>query len=115
VLYRVREDKDPRKLQFGNHYTVAEETFFNIINFIDLSDLYDISFQHKMYFQRARPKEYDQMTKHINLMKRAGLSRILYKNQTIVDLGCGQGQDVNKYATAGVATAIMVDRDLDAL
>ena len=43
-LLRVRDDKNPAKGSFGNYITTAEKTFMDIVNFIDLKCLYDVSF-----------------------------------------------------------------------
>lgn len=55
------------------------------------------------------------MTKHINLIKRIVIQQTLKKGSVILDLGCGKGQDIHKYALVGINYAIMVDKDLDAI
>ena len=55
------------------------------------------------------------MTGYINQIKAFVLREFIQKHATILDVGCGKGQDLLKYVNIGVRTIIMVDNDLDAL
>lgn len=116
---RVREDKDPRKGQFGNFYSTAESTFCDIINYLDISCLYDISFKSTMYFQTPSQMQYKAMIKYMNFVKRAMINSAcnpnIYPQSVVLDIGAGRGQDINKYAANKVKKLICVDNDADAI
>ena len=76
---------------------MAENNFFEIINPILLQMVYDSSTHSTGYFRIQRPEQYDAMTKHMNSVKTKVFSEFIKKNSTVIDFGCGQGQDIHKY------------------
>lgn len=122
MLLRVREDKTPAKGQFGNYISTAEKTFMDIVNYIDLKCLYDVSFQNDVYFKQDAPLQYRAMTKYINNAKRASINFMAHalrsnKTQhiTVLDIGSGKGQDINKFAGIGADKLICIDKDPEAI
>lgn len=104
---RVRPERET-----GNDYVVAERNYFNVLDPFTLADL---CVKQTGYFAQISPA----MRKAPNRFNRYALEVIydtyLKHVKTLIDLGCGRGADLFRYANAGVQRALFVDKDAQAL
>jgi hypothetical protein len=116
-LVKIREDRMidmKNKTYYGNDYRVAELIWRNYVNPLTVADLtMDIEDLAKdFYFQTSHSEDYKAVRKFNNMVKSEILNRFTNYNEkdTVVDLGCGKGQDLMKYAMIPtIKNCIMID------
>jgi len=114
-LCKIRYDKtlESRSLvSFGNDYRIADITYFNCLNPLQLEDL--SSFEVG-YFQSEKPKEYNNITRFHGNVKRILIRTYVSKAGYVIDLASGKGQDLYKYNESRVSALLCCDVDMDAL
>ena len=113
-LINIREDRDidlSGGNYFGNNYNVAESVWLNYMDPFPETELWNPS---STYFDTDKMQIYEGLTKFINEVKSSAINDLKGSN-TIIDIGCGKGQDIHKYTKASIAHLIAVDRDKSAL
>lgn len=117
VLQRMRPDRDIGVRQgtsYGNGLTIADITYTNVVDPITLEDLSKPPPAAVQYFSAAKDDsikpavKFNAFVKAMNMRQFAGAKWLL-------DLCCGQGQDMFVYSGYGIANLVMVDRDAAAL
>jgi len=122
---KLRADKDANMedgIAYGNSYATALSTFNEIMNPVKLEDLLVATVEPKSnddaddlgYFAKSKGKDYRPMTAYNNFVKAQVLQQLADSNY-VLDLMCGQGQDLFKYVGWKVKNLICVDQDAKAL
>jgi len=120
-LVRIRADRDNdivNKNYYGNNYTVAELIWRNYSNPLTLELLCsDIDvFESEFYFKVDNSELYKNIRKYNNMVKQELLSHVTamikdHKNSWVIDLGCGKGQDLEKYMRGSCRNLVMIDNN----
>lgn len=124
VFHRVRTDRDvelARGDYYGNYYSIAELTWQSILNPLTFENLTGKSRDN--YFQEDDNQIYRSQRAYNSYVKTTllktifsnKLARAAPMNATVVDLASGKGQDLTKLMNLGVANALFMDVDKDAL
>lgn len=120
-LQRMRPDRDIGVRQgtsYGNGLTIADITYTNVVDPITLDHLSAPPISEPsadaQYFSAAKAENIKPAVKY-NAFVKAMVSRQFTGAKWLLDLCCGQGQDMFVYAGYRVANLIMVDRDVAAL
>ncbi len=119
-LVRIRNDRSDdinKKNYYGNHFKVAELIWRNYFNPLSVDDLCanvnDLSTE--FYFKKHNSKKHESIRKFNNMVKSEIIQRyseILKENATVIDLGCGKGQDLFKYANMkNITDVLFVDNN----
>lgn len=118
-LIKTRDDRlvdMKNRTYYGNDYRVAELIWRNYINPLTVDDLCmnieDLS--KEFYFQTSDSQEYKAIRKFNNMVKSEILNRFSNYNDknTVIDLGCGKGQDLIKYVLIStIKNCIMIDNN----
>lgn len=106
---RIREDRedDFKKGYYGNHYFVAEIIWRNFANPLLQHQLTSKTLYDGLYFQSTND-EWKQVREFNNRVKEEMLK--LYRfGDSVIDLGCGKGQDMLKYFHLGLNKMVFVD------
>lgn len=127
---KLRADKDANMedgIAYGNSYATALSTFNEIMNPVRLEDLLvatSSTVETKSnngddaddlgYFAKSKGKDYRPMTAYNNFVKSQVLQQLANADY-VLDLMCGQGQDLFKYVGWKVKNLICVDQDAKAL
>lgn len=122
-IYRIREDKtklykETNKI-FGNDYKVAVNNLDIILKPVYINDFKE--FNEKYYKTNKNKSLLISMRKYHNFAKKKLIEdciNILGMNTTklkLMDIGCGRGGDLNKYADLGIKFGYFVDKDEYAL
>jgi hypothetical protein len=121
-LLRIRADRDHdliNKNYYGNNFKVAELIWRNYSNplTIDLLCADIDSFDDEIYFKVDKSSLHNNIRMFNNMVKRELIdnvtSKILTpKNSWTIDIGCGKGQDLNKYmGNHKVRNLVMIDNN----
>jgi SAM-dependent methyltransferase len=124
IFHRVRTDRDgelARGDYYGNYYSIAELTWQSILNPLTFENLTGKSRDN--YFQEDDNQTYRSQRAYNSYVKTTllktifsnKLARAAPMNATVVDLASGKGQDLTKLMNLGVANALFMDVDKDAL
>lgn len=117
-LVRVRNDRVDdfkKKKYFGNHYKVAELIWRNYSNPLTI-DILCSKYKDLLsdfYFKKHDSEDHKAIRKFNNMVKNELIKR--YSNQAptdswAIDLGCGKGQDLLKYASAdNISNVLFID------
>jgi hypothetical protein len=99
-LVRVRADR-----KWGNYYRIADMIWRNIHNPITKKDLISAN-APSSYFSKSPSAMYDVSRKLCNYVKQCIVDRELNDIQEpiVIDLGCGNAQDIGKYLSKGFET-----------
>lgn len=124
---KLRADKDANMedgIAYGNSYATALSTFNEIMNPVRLEDLLVATGSKTEpksnddddlgYFAKSKGKDYRPMTAYNNFVKAQVLQQLADADY-VLDLMCGQGQDLFKYVGWKVKNLICVDQDAKAL
>jgi SAM-dependent methyltransferase len=107
-VYKSREDK-----LFANSLPVADNLYAYVLDPITLDELCGLA-DHDQYFRFKDKDTYKHMRAYMNAVKTIVLQNTT-ANKHVLDLGVGRGQDLYKYALAGVNSVTGVDSDITAL
>lgn len=113
-LYRVRDDKTPdiAKGYYGNNFRIAEMTWMNYFNPLTIEDMIGSPKKLIGYFGKS-DETYYALRRFNGFVKEQLVRR--YQPEKLVDLACGHGQDIFKYARANVRQVLAIDNDKMAL
>jgi SAM-dependent methyltransferase len=114
-LIRVREDRtrDFEALNyFGNDFRVAELTWNNFLDPLPRENLWEGV--GASYFQEEKASVYRPQVFYLSFIKTQRI-RSIARSDWVVDLGCGKGQDLNRYFQNGIRHLVCVDSDRAAL
>uniref|UniRef100_A0A6C0IWB0 mRNA (guanine-N(7))-methyltransferase n=1 Tax=viral metagenome TaxID=1070528 RepID=A0A6C0IWB0_9ZZZZ len=116
-LLRIRHDQETEyKLgrAVGNNFKTAENIWMLTKNPLTLDEMMDP--KHNVYFKVQKSEMYKQNTAYNSFIKATLLSNLIHKGVTsIVDLGGGKGQDIQRYAGYSVKEVVIADLDPTAL
>ena len=115
-LYRIREDREQdvkTGKYFGNNYRIAEITWRNYQNPLTLELLIDPA-KNISYFQEHDTELYKPQRSYNSYVK-SRLFDNIKNSDWIIDIGCGKGQDLFRYAKYGIKNVLFIDSDKDAL
>ena len=115
-LVRVRTDRS-RDLRtqryFGNDFRVAEDTWLNYVDLFPERMLWEGPLQG--YFAAPKPAMYAAQTAFTSFVKSRRIKESLSHAPWVIDAGIGKGQDLARYADAGVQSLLGIDGDRGAL
>ena len=101
---------------FGNDLRVAEATWLNYVDPFPAPVLWEgRRGAAPEYFAAERSAAYRAQTAALSFAKTRAILAALQGAAWVVDLGAGRGQDLGRYAEAGVRNLLAVDRDRAAL
>jgi hypothetical protein len=116
-LLRIREDRQKdlnNKNYYGNNFKVAEIIWRNYSNPLLMEHLcssYD-ELSKDFYFIKRQNNIHDNIRKFNNYVKYEMINRFkstINKNNYIIDLGSGHGQDLFKYISLNIGKLLLID------
>ena len=117
-LWQLHKIRDDRKVElargnyYGNYFEVAELTWMSykdplIIEDLDLTNLSNYFQQHDNILQKA--------SRNYNSFVKAKIFEQFAKNEWVMDLASGKGQDLFRYSTYGFKNVVFLEIDPTAL
>lgn len=112
-LNKIREDRsaDLEKSYYGNNFKVAEIIWRNFSNPLTM-DMLCSTFEElskEFYFITEHSTEHKSIRKFNNMVKFELIKRLSIDKSTVIDFGCGKGQDMFKYVKSGISSVLMID------
>jgi hypothetical protein len=118
IFHKIRTDRTielKTGSYYGNNYKIAEQTLASVLNPLDIKDLvapYN-TLVKDIYFTK-QDTDYKFVKNFNNYVKNLLIMR--QKNtKSILDLASGRGGDINKYISAGIKNALMLEIDTNAI
>lgn len=114
-LLRVREDRDievKRGNYFGNNFKIAEIIWMNIIDPLIIEQM-----DYKGYFEEHDNDAFRPVRSYNSFVKSTTLKSLCDEKSSkwVIDLACGKGQDLFRYAAQEIENVLFVDNDIVAL
>ncbi len=114
-LLRIREDRDvevKRGNYFGNNFKIAEIIWMNIIDPLIIPQM-----DAKGYFEQHDNEAFRPVRSYNSFVKSTMLKNVSDEKSSkwVIDLACGKGQDLFRYATQEIENVLFIDNDIVAL
>lgn len=117
-IMRIREDRDVDIKQgtyFGNNYHVAMVIWNNYSNPLLFSDIITPTPNKMGYFITHDSSAHKAIRNFHSFIKSKVMGSFFKGSKWLVDLGGGKGQDMFRYSKIGIAEALIIDSDREAL
>jgi len=109
---KIRTDRKPSATYYGNDFKTAELTYINYIDPFPFENLY---LRSDGYFSYVANKDYTASNKYRRFIITKVFEKYIKGANWLIDEGVGKGADIYKYSQLGIANALFVDNDSEAI
>ncbi len=124
-LVKIRSDRKKEvetNRYFGNNYAVAESIWNSIGKPLTPQEIVhaiqespDNPIEEDTEYFKTHASELHKLSREFNNQVKFRLYRAFMNAHTLLDLGCGKGQDIFKFSKYGVKNLVCIDQSVEAL